>query len=286
MITLKTFLVAGVAARLAGVRNRIGSVSGLGFFFISNDFKTRLSRWLYRPFFLFAMANKSTEVIFQNDDDRKLLCDFAKIDKQKTHLIPGSGVDLTLFKYVPEPPVPVVFVLIGRMLKDKGVLEFVQAANILLKQGVQARFVLAGLPDETNPASLSIPQLESWNHEGKVEWVGYVEDVPALIASSHVIVLPSYREGFPRVLIEAAASGRPVVTADVPGCRHAILKGKTGLLVPVCDAEALARAMGQIAEDRDLRTQMGIRARQLAEEKYAIKAVVDTHLDIYQAKGQ
>jgi glycosyltransferase involved in cell wall biosynthesis len=283
MITLKTFLVAGVASRLAGVCKRIGSVSGLGFFFISNDWKTRFSRWLYRPLFRFAMSSQATEVIFQNEDDRNLLCDFAYIDRKKTHLIPGSGVDLSRFTFLPEPPAPVVFVLIGRMLKDKGVIEFVQAAKTLLNKGIQARFVLAGMPDETNPASLSLAQLEAWNAEGTVEWMGFVKDIPELIASTHVVVLPSYREGFPRVLIEAAAAGRPSVTTDVPGCRHAILNNETGILVSVCDDEALAKAMEQLANDSDLRTRMGTRARELAEEKYAIEAVVETHLDIYQA---
>lgn len=281
MITLKTFLVAGVAARLARVPRRVGSVSGLGFFFISNEFKTRVSRFLYRPLFHFAMANQATEVIFQNDDDRTVLLGYAGVDQGQTHLIPGSGVDLARFSYQPEPSTPVVFLLIGRMLKDKGVLEFVEAARILHEQGLNARFLLVGNPDKTNPASLGQAQLEAWHEEGLVEWLGYCEDIPAIITSAHILVLPSYREGFPRVLIEAAASGRPSITTDVPGCRDAIIPDQTGLLVPVCNSQALAKAMGYLAEDKPVRVEMGMKARQLAEKKYAIESVVSTHMKIY-----
>lgn len=281
MITLKTFLVAGVASRLALVPRRIGAVSGLGYFFISDKWSVRISRAIYRPLFWFAMTGKNTEVIFQNRDDQSVLQTYAGIDPAQTHLIHGSGVDLQKFSPQPEPEGPVTFVLIGRMLRDKGVMEFVQAARILKESGADARFVLAGLPDETNPASVSRQTLEQFNAEGAVNWIGYCENPAELIAASHVMVLPSYREGFPRVLIEAAASGRPAIASDVAGCKHAIRDGKTGILVPVRDPEALADTMLSLMRDRQKRLTMGANARELAEKKYSLESVVAAHLDIY-----
>ncbi|MFX4228154.1 MAG: glycosyltransferase family 4 protein [Porticoccaceae bacterium] len=283
MITLKTFLVAGVASRLALVPRRIGAVSGLGYFFISAEWRIRISRAIYRPLFWFAMTGRNTEVIFQNQDDQLVLQNYAGIDPAQTHLIPGSGVDLQKFSPQPEPESPVTFVLIGRMLKDKGVMEFVEAARILRESGADARFVLAGLPDETNPASVSRQTLEQFTAEGTVSWIGYCDNPAELIAASHVVVLPSYREGFPRVLIEAAAAGRPAIASDVPGCRHAILDGITGILVPVRDAKSLADAMLSLMQDTQLRLAMGVSARELAEKKYSVDSVVAAHLDIYSA---
>lgn len=283
MITLKTFLVAGVASRLAFVPRRIGAVSGLGYFFISAEWHMRISRAIYRPLFWFAMTGRNTEVIFQNQDDQLVLQNYAGIDPAQTHLIPGSGVDLQKFSPQPEPEGPVTFVLIGRMLKDKGVMEFVEAAHILRESGADARFVLAGLPDETNPASVSRQTLEQFNAEGTVSWIGYCDNPAELIAASHVVVLPSYREGFPRVLIEAAAAGRPAIASDVPGCRHAILDGITGILVPVRDAKSLADAMLSLMQDTQMRLAMGTSARELAEKKYSVDSVVAAHLDIYSA---
>lgn len=283
MITLKTFLVAGVASRLALVPRRIGAVSGLGYFFISAEWRIRISRAIYRPLFWFAMTGRNTEVIFQNQDDQLVLQNYAGIDPAQTHLIPGSGVDLQKFSPQPEPESPVTFVLIGRMLKDKGVMEFVEAARILRESGADAKFVLAGLPDETNPASVSREALDQFNTEGTVSWIGYCDNPAELIAASHVVVLPSYREGFPRVLIEAAAAGRPAIASDVPGCRHAILDGITGILVPVRDAKSLADAMLSLMQDTQMRLAMGVSARELAEKKYSVDSVVAAHLDIYSA---
>jgi len=286
MITLKTFLVAGVASRLALVPHRVGTVSGLGYFFISSEWPIKISRALYRPLFWFAMTGRKTEVIFQNPDDEAVLQAYAGINPSQAHLIPGSGVDLQKFSQQPEPDGPVTFVLIGRMLGDKGVMEFVEAARIIKKKGVDAKFILAGLPDETNPASISRKSLEQFNAEGSVSWIGYCDNPAELIAASHVVVLPSYREGFPRVLIEAAASGRPAIASDVPGCRHAIADGKTGMLVPVRDARSLADAMLQLVQNGQMRSAMGASARELAEEKYSLDSVIAAHLDIYSTRPE
>lgn len=284
MITLKTFLVAGTAARIAGVKKRLGSVSGLGYFFMTQNLNAKLLRLFFRPFFRFSMAGSKVKVIFQNEDDRRVLIDYADIDKANTEMIGGSGVDLTQFQYMPEPVDDIQVVLVSRMLRDKGVIEFVEAAHRIKNQGVRAKFVLAGLPDETNPASLKFEELDHWKSQGTVDWIGFCDRVSDLFSRSHIVVLPSYREGFPKVLIEAAACGRPVVTTNVPGCRDAVTLD-TGLLVPVKDSESLEAAILELIDNREKRQLMGQKARERAVRIFSIDSVVAKHMDIYSEIG-
>jgi len=281
MITLKTFLVAGTAARIAGVKKRLGSVSGLGYFFMSNNRKNKILRHILRPFFHFAMGGQGSRVIFQNQDDKVLLQNYAGIIGCNTEMIEGSGVDLHQFPYSDETGETVKVVLISRMLRDKGVIEFVEAVGHIKECGLKAEFILAGMPDKTNPASLSEEQLERWNDLGHVHWIGFCDDVPKLLANSHIVVLPSYREGFPKVLIEAAASGRAVITTDVPGCRDAITV-ETGILVPVRDSKSLEGAIVDLVENKEKRQKMGRKGYELALSKFSIQKVIDKHLEIYK----
>jgi glycosyltransferase involved in cell wall biosynthesis len=172
-------------------------------------------------------------------------------------------------------------VLAARLLVDKGVREFVEAARVLRRRGHDLRIVLAGELDPDNPACIPAAEIEAWREEGDVEVIGHVADIRSLFASAHVVVLPSYREGMPLVLLEAAACGRAVVTTDVPGCREAIEPGVTGLLVPARNAEALADAIAALAQDPERCAEMGRAARQLAEQAFSIQEVVARHLQIY-----
>jgi glycosyltransferase involved in cell wall biosynthesis len=280
-VTIKPALYGGVAARLTNVPALVCAVSGLGYLFIGGPrtaFRRRLVMQLYR----FAFGHRNLRVVFQNESDRAEFAGTGVADAQVA-LIPGSGVDLDAFQPAPEPPGIPLVVLPARLLRDKGVCEFVEAARILRRSRKAVRFVLVGLPDPGNPASLDETALRAWQQEGAVEWWGFRTDMPEVLRSAHLVVLPSYREGFSKVLIEAAAAGRAVVTTDVPGCRDAILPERTGLLVPPRDPVALAGAIGRLVEDAELRGRMGLAGRELAERAFSIDRVVEQHLRLYEA---
>ena len=281
LVTIKPVLYGGLMARLSGVPAMVAAISGLGTVFVDRD-RTRswmrhCVEWLYR----LALGHPNAKVIFQNPDDRAALIGMGAVRKDRTTLIRGSGVSLAAYPMQPEPEGVPVVTFAARLLEDKGVREFVAAARELKIRGVSARFWLAGSLDTGNLTSVSEDVLSQWSKEGVVEVLGYQSDIPNLFANSNIVVLPSYREGLPKALIEAAACGRAVVTSDVPGCRDAIEPETTGLLVPVRDALGLADAIQSLIEDPDRRKQMGASGRALAEREFAIEKVVDAHLPIY-----
>jgi glycosyltransferase involved in cell wall biosynthesis len=239
-------------------------------------------RWLVGGLYRVALGHNNLKVVFQNPDDRDSLSKLAHLKDSKVEMIRGSGVDLIQYSYSPLPlGVPVVL-LAARLLADKGVREFVQAARFLKQQGVSARFCLVGSIDPANPASLPDTELTQWANDGVVELWGQRSDMPAVLSSAHLVVLPSYREGLPKVLLEAAACGRAIVTTDVPGCRDAIDPSVTGLLVPVRNAEAIADSLKDLINDRARCQAMGNAGRALAERAFDVRQVVAGHLRIYQ----
>jgi len=282
LVTIKPVLYGGLMARLSGVPAMVAAISGLGTVFVDRDQKrSRIRRgveWLYRV----ALGHSNAKVIFQNPDDRAALIGMGAVSKEKTALIRGSGVSLAAYSMRPEPEGVPVVTFAARLLADKGVREFVEAARVLKGRAVVARFWLAGSPDPGNLTSISEKELSHWSKDGCVETLGYRSDIPNLFANSNIVVLPSYREGLPKALVEAAACGRAVVTTDVPGCRDAIEPESTGLLVPVRDAPALADAIQFLIENPERRKQMGASGRALAEREFAIEKVVDAHLAIYR----
>lgn len=278
-VAMKPVLYGSIAARLAGRPMVINAVAGMGWVFTSGSGATR---WLER-FVRGALkrALSTGTVIVQNPDDAQLLAGVG-VPESQIRRVRGSGVDLRRFRPVTDIDDAPVVLLAARLLWDKGVGEYVAAARLLRKRGISARFLLAGQPDPVNPASVAASDVSAWVQEGVVEHVGWVTDMPGLLASVHIVCLPSYREGLPKSLIEAAAAGKPIVTTDVPGCREAVRDGDNGLVVPSRDVQALADALERLIVDPVLRRQMGARGRARAEQEFGLDAVVQQTLAIYR----
>jgi glycosyltransferase involved in cell wall biosynthesis len=282
-VTIKPMLYGGIAARLARVPAYVAAVSGLGFIFTRSKQGFDALRAAATVLYRLALGHGNSRVIFQNENDRDVLRKLGVVRSGQVTMIRGSGVDLEHFRQQPEPEGPPVAIMACRLLEDKGVREFVEAARLTAGDESGLRWVLVGSPDPGNPASITQRQFEQWRREGVVECLGERDDVADLYARSHIVVLPSYREGLPKSLVEAAAAGRAVVTTDVPGCRDAIVPGTSGVLVPPRDARALADAVLSLARDATLRRQMGDEGRRLAEREFDVRNIVDAHLRIYEA---
>lgn len=281
LVTIKPVLLGGLAARLARVPRVVAAISGLGFVFTALGATASARRWLVAGLYRIALAWPGVQLIFQNSDDRTLLQRHAGIRNAQVVLIRGSGVDLASWTVQPLPSGPPVVLMASRLLVDKGVNEFIEAAG-QLRGYAGARFVLVGDVDPGNPSSLERPQVLGCAEDGVIEWWGHRVDMQQVLAAAHVVVLPSYREGLPKVLLEAAAAGRAVVTTDVPGCRDAIVNGSTGLLAVPRDAEALAAAIRSLLDDPEKIRAFGHAGRQLAEEAFDVSEVVASHIRIYQ----
>jgi glycosyltransferase involved in cell wall biosynthesis len=282
-ITSKPVLYGGIAARLLGIPAVVGSISGLGYVFMSNSAKARMLRYLVMPGYKIALHHENSRAIFENTDDLEIFERNGLIEEHQSIVIKGVGVDLAEYAAHDEEKNKVsVVVLASRMLWDKGIGEFVEAAQSLKLEGVQARFILVGNVDPDNPSAISVQQLKNWSAEGNVEWWGLRNDMPEVLRQANLVCLPSYREGVPRVLLEAAACGRAVVTTDVPGCREVVRHGENGFLVPARDAGALAAAIRSLVADPVLRQHMGRRGREIAVTEFSVEKVVMETLAIYR----
>lgn len=282
LVTIKVIVIGGVMARLVRLRALVGAVSGLGHAFTDRGFWPALRRMLVVRLMKLVTSHPRCTVICQNSGDQKLLLDIGVAKPANTQLIRGAGVDLTLYKPTAEPGGPLRVLLASRMLSTKGVLEFVECARMLKPRWPQAQFILAGAPDPANPASIDPTVLRDWDNQGHVQWIGPVRDMVQLFASCHIVTLPSYAEGVPKVLIEAAAAGRPIVTTDIAGCREIVKHGENGLLVPPRDALSLAQAVEQLLLDKELRSRFGSRGRELAELSFGQELVVAQTFSVYE----
>jgi glycosyltransferase involved in cell wall biosynthesis len=282
LVTIRPYLYGGIVSRLTGIKCLVSAVSGLGTLFIHNNLKSRFLRLLLYPIYRLAFNHSNQKIILQNNEDKKLLVNWGVLHKSKIQLINGSGVRLENFLNLDEPNGIPLISFAGRLLKDKGVYDFVSAARLFKERGIKAQFYLIGDLDVNNPSSLNIKDLKMIIQEGYVKVLGYQKDIPSLYAKSNIICLPSYREGFPKALIEAAAASRAVVTTDVPGCRDAIIPNETGLLVPVKNPQKLANALQWLIENPNKRIAMGKAGRKLAEKEFQIQKIVQGHFDIYQ----
>ena len=280
--TIKCVLYGSIAARLAGRRNVVNAVPGLGHVFVDPGLRPFLLRPLVRMLYRFAL--RGTEVIFQNPDDRDSFLASGLLNRSSTHLIRGSGVNLARFRpaarAAERTEVRVLFA--GRLLKSKGVAEYVEAAHLARAKVPGLQFFAAGEPDPGNPASCSAQTLQRWKQEADVQFVGHSDDMAGLIMGSDIAVLPSHGEGLPRFLLESAAAGLPLIAADVPGCREIVRHGVNGFLVPVRNARALADAILVLAGDPGLRARFGAESRRIAGAEFAQEEVVRRTFEVYR----
>ena len=272
--TIKPIVYGLPAALRAGVATRVALVTGLGYAFGSETLRQRIVSAVAGRLYRKALA-QATAVRFQNPDDQRFFVDSGFVSMDRTDVVAGSGVDLDFYPFVDPPTSPSVqFLLIARLLADKGIREYVRAARVVRAKLPDTTFRLVGPPDP-NPMAIQPRELDEWRAEGIVDVLPGTDDVRPHLAACDVYVLPSYREGTPRTVLEAMATGRPIVTTDAPGCRETTKIGENGFLVPVRDPDALAMAMIRLAEDRALRERMGRRSRAIAEEKYDVRRVND-----------
>jgi len=282
LVTIKPYLYGGIAAKIAKVPAVVSTVSGLGFVLMATGFKAKFLKAVLYPLYKFSFSHKNQIIIFQNTDDANFLVDWKVIRASKARFIRGSGVDLNAYQYSAEPKGKIVITFVARLLTDKGIREFINASRIIHSNGKEVNFWVAGDLDEGNPESITKAEVASWKDLSNVKFFGFQSNVAELYSKSNIACLPSYREGLPKSLVEAAACGRAVITTDVPGCRDAIESNKTGLLVPVNNAVALADAIEYLLENPDVRERMGVAGRALAEKEFAIEKIVAEHMEIFQ----
>jgi glycosyltransferase involved in cell wall biosynthesis len=284
-VTIKPVLYGSLAARAANVPAVVNAISGLGYVFIpraEDRLQNRALRGTLRAAYRVALSGKRTRVIFQNTEDLETFVTQKLVSRHVSRLIRGSGVDLEHFAPQPFPEGPFLALMPSRLLWDKGVGEFVEAARTLRARHPAARFVLVGRLDFGNPAAVPAAQVDAWLAEGVIEWwpERSRSEMPSVYGQAHVVVLPSYREGLPLALAEAAATGRAVVTTDVPGCRDTVLHGQTGWAVKPRSAAALAEALDRCITTADLK-RIGAAGRQLAETRFGLDQVIDSTLAAY-----
>jgi glycosyltransferase involved in cell wall biosynthesis len=256
----------------------------MGFVFSSGSLRARLLRPAVRAALRLLLNPEGSRVVFENRDDMREAVTDGLVSGEDAVLIRGAGVDLDRFRPGPAAAGPPTVVLVARMLREKGIEDFVEAARILRHRRVAARFLVAGAPDLGNPGTISESELRRWHEEGAVEWIGQRDDVEVVLASAHVACLPSYyREGLPKSLLEGLAAGLPIVTTDVPGCRETVLVGENGLLVPPRDPQRLAEALATLIGDADMRVRFGMRSRQLAEAEFGTAKVSEATLALYRS---
>jgi len=282
-IGIKPIILGGIACRIRKVSCVVFSITGLGYIFLSEGFLPFLRRLFINFLLKLCFNQKRSAVIFQNKDDLRLLVKATNLNIKKTVLIKGSGICLQRYKFRPiitRKQIPIIL-FASRLLIDKGIYEFVEAAKIV-KSKIPAKFIVAGKLDYENPSGINISIINHWMQKGLINYIGYKKDIRNTIYQSYIVVLPSYGEGFPKILIEAAACGKPIVTTDVPGCRDSIILGKTGLLVNKKNAIELAAAILHLIDNKKKYIGMCKNARKFAENSFDIREVVIKHLHLYK----
>lgn len=281
-VTIKPVIYGGIAARFARVPALVSAISGLGYLYSAAEFNAVALRKFTELAYRMALRHPRSLVIFQNPDDQAFMIDRKLVTQDRATLIRGSGVDPARFAFSTEPAGAPVVLLAARMLWHKGVREFVEAAEILKGRGSDARFVLAGGVDAGNPAAIPGRQLGEWQQSGIVEWWGHQSDMSGIMDQCNIVCLPTYAEGLPKVLIEAAAKGRAIVATDVPGCREVVRPEVNGLLVPPKDKVALANALEYLIGNAGVRSRMAIAGRAMVENEFTEKIVVESTLALYE----
>ena len=281
-VAMKPIVYGSLAAWISGVPVVVNAFAGLGYAFTDETRRGSMVHMSLRRALKILLRLSQSVVVFQNQDDRGLLLEAGVVEIQHTRIISGSGVDTKTFDVRPSAEECPIVMLASRMLWDKGIGEFVEAARRLKQNGVSARYVLVGRCDEHNPAAIEPTQLRRWAEEGVVEWWEHRDEMSSTLASATIVVLPSYREGLPKVLLEAAACGKPLIATDVPGCRDIVTHGINGLLVPARNPAALAAAIDSLLRDSSLRAAMGVAGREVVIRAFSVEKVAGQVVDLYR----
>ncbi|MDR5759821.1 glycosyltransferase family 4 protein [Caballeronia sp. LZ035] len=289
--TIKGAVYGALAAKLASVPVRINAIDGMGYVFTSNGIKARVLRPMVRQVMRLAFRGGSSALILQNPDDVALFMQARIVDKEAVRVVRGAGVDFRRFMPRQETTggeaAPLRVLLAARLIREKGIEDYAEAARILKHENRTIRFLLAGAPDEGNPTAIGLDVVRRWTEEGLVEWLGHVHDMPALLSNVDVVALPSYyREGLPTTLVEGAACALPLITTDGPGCREVVSRnGEDGLIVPARDARALADAIRLLDDDRALARKLGLAAHEKGLREFDERVVLDKLLTTYRELG-
>ena len=281
-VAIKPILYGTIAAKLASTPIIINAITGLGYIFISNKFSAKLIKILIYPALKIALNLKNTYTIFQNKNDQDFLMKGNKSSNNNSIIIKGSGVDHNYFIPAKTKPVSPCIILGARMLIDKGIREYVDAARIVKKEFSKARFILAGDTDSGNPAMISRNQLNKWNQEGVIEWKGHEDAMLDILQNSNIACLPSYREGMPKFLLEAASCGLPIVATDVPGCREIVENNVNGFLVTPKDSKSLADGIKILINDFKLREKFGQQSRVMIENMFSSEIINKQTINFYK----
>ena len=283
----KPIIYGSIAAKFLNIKSLINAPIGLGFAFSSDTFRAKL----LKPVLIFLLSHtlnkhhgkgKENRVIFENSDDMNYFIRRKIVKKSDARLIRGAGVEID-YKYKKKKKINknITISLVARMLKDKGIFEFVNAARILNKRNFQCRFLLVGDIDQKNPSSLKTSTLKSWHEKGIIEWLGWIDNIKEILYDTDILCLPSYREGLPKSLLEGAAIGLPLVTTNTVGCRDIVVDGVNGYLVPVKDSINLALAIEKLIRDKELRAKMGNESLKLAISKFSSKIINSQTISLY-----
>ncbi len=281
--TIKPVLYGTLVAKLVGISGIVNSITGRGYIFLSGDIFARFLQAIIKPIYSFLLKLSYSSVIFENQFDYNYFIEMGMVQPEQSWLIEGVGADPEKYYPVPEPEKTPVVLFAGRMLWDKGVGVFVEAARIL-KPEVEAQFVLVGEPDLGNPGAIDESQLLSWQDEGVIDWWGWQSNMVSVYQHCHVVALPTkYGEGVPTSLIEAAACGKPLVAGDVPGCQTIVVPELNGFLVPPDDPKALAMVLGEMIVNPELRKKMGEASRNLFLDKFTYHHVNEATIRVYES---
>ncbi len=281
-VTIRPVLYGSLAARMARVFTVVNALSGLGFVYMNNTFRNRLIKKILDVMFRTGFKHQNSKLILQNNDDIELFLKRNLIHQNKVVLIKGSGVNVNTFTPSKKSDGKVKVALIGRMLKDKGVEEFIEAAKVLAENGSDAEFHLYGAPYESNPTSITESDIQEWTKNKWLYYHGHCDNISEELNEIDIVCLPSYREGLPKSLLEAASAAKPIVTTNVPGCRDVVIDGVNGYLVPPKNVELLAKKIHILIENPELRKNFGVKGREMAVKEFSEELVVKQTLDLYR----
>ncbi len=281
-ISLKPVIFGGLISFITPVKSLVISVTGLGSMFINKGIFYNFREYIFKTFYKVIFLFSNLKVILQNKDDLNYLIKKSNLKKKDVQIIKGSGVNLNKFKFSNIPKGSPIILMASRIIKDKGVFEYIEAIRILKKKNFNGKFFLIGDIDNDNPSAISNSLIRLWKKKKMIIYLKHQQNIIKYIKKSSIVVLPSYREGFPKILMEAAACGRPVITTNVPGCKDAIVNRVTGYLIPVKKSKPLADLIFNLSKKRNTLKKMGIDARIHAEKNFDVNNVVSKHLSIYK----